>query len=93
MVSRLRRSAQKRKLYQISTTELSQVLDKLMAAEWVVYSKSCLNHTHTIVNYLARYTHRIAITNHRILSIDEERMQIRQILPRQRHQQNAKPKR
>jgi len=38
----------------------------------VVYTKSCLNHTATVVSYLARYTHRIAITNARLLSVDDE---------------------
>jgi hypothetical protein len=50
--------------------EIDEVLDKLMAQEWVVYTKHCLNRTETVIDYLARYTHRIAITNARILSVD-----------------------
>ena len=33
--------------------------DKVMAVDWVVYSKHCLKHSATVVEYLARYTHRI----------------------------------
>lgn len=35
---------------------------------WVVYSKPALKKTQNVLQYLARYVHRIAITNNRILS-------------------------
>jgi hypothetical protein len=47
------------------------VLDELMSHDRVVYTKHCLNHTASVIDYLARYTHRIAITNARIESVDE----------------------
>lgn len=33
---------------------IGALLDTLMAADWVVYSKPCLTHTETVVDYLAR---------------------------------------
>ena len=48
-----------------------------MNTEWVVYSKSCLSHTDGVVRYLARYSHRIAISDGRILSIEEDQVRFR----------------
>jgi hypothetical protein len=48
-----------------------------MASDWVVYTKDCLDHTGTVVEYLARYTHRIAITNARLLEVDEKQVSLR----------------
>ena len=36
---------------------------------WVVYSKSLMSNPNDVVNYLGRYSHKIAISNHRILSV------------------------
>ncbi len=52
------------------------MLDTLMASEWAVYSKPCLTHTGTVVDYLARYSHRIALTDSRILSCGGDRVQL-----------------
>ena len=48
-----------------------------MEKEWVIYSKAALNHTETVVCYLARYTQRIAISHHRIQDIHEGNVTIR----------------
>ncbi len=37
---------------------------------WVVHCKPAVQGTCTVLNYLARYVHRVAITNSRILSVD-----------------------
>ncbi len=44
----------------------------LARAGWNIFSRPTLGNTRAVVRYLARYTSRIAISNHRILSIDEE---------------------
>jgi len=78
VVSLLRHSAGQGELHRITREgEVDATLNALMAIDWVVYTKHCLNHTETVVNYLARYTHRIAITNSRILSVDEEQVSFR----------------
>ena len=48
-----------------------------MATEWVVYSKDCLEHTQAVVRYLARYTRPIAISNARILAVDDHQVTLR----------------
>ena len=47
--------------------QIDALLDALMAADWVVYSKPCLTHTETVVDYLGRYSHRIALSDARLL--------------------------
>jgi len=45
-----------------------------MQKDWVVYSKHCLNRTDSIIGYLARYTHRIAISNQRLIDINQDQV-------------------
>lgn len=72
MISALRRSAETGELARITRPdEVNQLLDESMGQDWVVYAKPCLNYTDTLVDYLARYTHRIAISNARIQGVDE----------------------
>jgi hypothetical protein len=40
--------------------------------KWVVYTEPSFKNTTHIINYLGRYTHRVAISNDRIISVDEE---------------------
>jgi hypothetical protein len=44
---------------------------------WVVYSKATLGNTRAVVRYLARYTSRIAMSNHRIVEVDEEARRVK----------------
>ena len=76
-VSRLRRHLEDGKLPRIEDpAQIGALLDTLMASDWVVYSKPCLTHTDTVVEYLARYSHRIALTDARILSLDDDQVQL-----------------
>jgi hypothetical protein len=78
MVSALRASAEAGELVRVTHPgEVGRQLDALMARDWVVYTKPCLNHTETVVEYLGRYTHRIAISNARILAVDKAGVTIR----------------
>lgn len=54
--------------------QFTTLLNALYAKEWVVYAKPPFNGPETVLAYLGRYTHRIAITNHRILGMDEGRV-------------------
>ena len=45
--------------------------DALFKKEWVVYAKRPFGSPKSVVEYLGRYTHKIAISNHRILAIDD----------------------
>jgi hypothetical protein len=78
MVGLLRQAASAGTLHRVTRPgEVDAVLDTLMAGDWVVYTKGCLEHTGTVVDYLARYTHRIAITNARLLAVDERQVTVR----------------
>lgn len=45
-------------------------MDKLYATKWVVYIKKPFTSPQTLIKYIARYIHRIAISNKRILKIE-----------------------
>jgi hypothetical protein len=78
MVSALRKSATAGQLNRITRAdEIDSMLNQLMQKDWVVYSKNCLQHTSSIVKYLARYSHRIAISNQRIIGIDNDQVYFR----------------
>ena len=46
-----------------------RLLKKAYGCEWVVYTKPPFGGPEHVLRYLARYTHRVAISNHRIVSI------------------------
>jgi predicted RNA-binding Zn-ribbon protein involved in translation (DUF1610 family) len=45
--------------------------------DWVVYAKPAFGGPTKVLRYLGRYTHRIAISNHRLLAFDGERVTFR----------------
>lgn len=53
-----------------SLTDLLPVIAKLYSKKWVVYAKPPFGGSTRVIRYLARYTHKIAITHHRIQSYD-----------------------
>jgi hypothetical protein len=46
------------------------IIDLLFKKDWVVFAKRPFGSPKSVIEYLGRYTHKIAISNHRILSID-----------------------
>ncbi len=53
------------------------LLDELKAKQWVVYAKPPFGGPRQVLKYLARYTHRVAISNQRILSIESSQVKFR----------------
>ncbi len=51
--------------------------EKLYLKPWNVYCKKPFGSPDRVVDYLGRYTHRVAITNHRIISDDNEKITFR----------------
>ena len=49
-----------------------ELLDTCYSIEWVPYCKKTFNGAQSVINYLGKYTHRIAISNYRIISMDEK---------------------
>ncbi len=48
-----------------------RLIDTLWDKEWITYSKKPFGGPEQVLEYLGRYSHRIGITNNRILSIEE----------------------
>ena len=54
-----------------------QFLTTMQQTEWVVYAKPPLAGPPLVLRYLARYTHRVAITNRRLLACDNGQVTFR----------------
>ena len=54
-----------------------RLLHQARRTEWVVYAKPPFDGPERVLEYLARYTHRIAISNHRLLDVDDEAVTLR----------------
>ena len=52
-------------------------LRPLFRKDWVVYAKRPFGGPEHVLQYLARYTHRVAISNHRILSVADGKVTFR----------------
>src|SRR5437867_2044294 len=52
-------------------------LENLSKQDWVVYAKPPFGGPEHVLQYLARYTHRVAISNHRLLSVIEGKVTFR----------------
>src|SRR6266699_7277254 len=57
--------------------QFARLLRRLHRQDWVVYAKPALGGPLQVLRYLGRYTHRVAISNHRLLSFDGERVAFR----------------
>jgi hypothetical protein len=77
-VSKLRSFYQQNqlKLDQLTGTftknNFDRLLDVLMEKDWVVYAKPPFASPEKLLNYLGRYTHKMVISNYRILAVDEQ---------------------
>ncbi|MHA2497746.1 MAG: IS91 family transposase, partial [Candidatus Hodarchaeales archaeon] len=54
-----------------SQASFQRLLDKAYSKEWVVYAKKPFAGPEQVLKYLGNYTHRIAISNHRIVDIED----------------------
>ena len=55
-----------------SAKDLEQIIASAAAVDWVVYAKPPFGGPRQVLRYLARYTHKIAISDHRIVDVDED---------------------
>jgi hypothetical protein len=53
-----------------------EVYDKVFTKKWVVFAKQQFHTPKYVVEYLGRYTHKIAISNYRIKQIDKANRQV-----------------
>lgn len=54
-----------------------QLIQRLFQTDWVVYAKPAFGGPEAVLRYLGRYTHRVAISNHRLVAFDGERVTFR----------------
>lgn len=83
-VAGLRRAYQQKKLRfygPIAALEepkrFASFLRTVFRQDWVVYAKPAFGGPTQVLRYLGRYTHRVAISNHRLLAFDGDRVTFR----------------
>jgi len=57
-----------------SAPAFSHFIWQLGQKDWVVYAKPPFGGAEHVLNYLARYTHRVAISNHRLVAFESDRV-------------------
>ena len=55
----------------------AEFVRKLHQHQWVVYAKPSFGGPEQVLRYLGRYTHRVAISNHRLISFDGDHVAFR----------------
>ena len=65
--------------HEVAKCEVSwqKLIAALLSHDWVVYAKQPLGGPAQVLEYLGRYTHRVAISNERILGMDENGVRFR----------------
>jgi Putative transposase/Transposase zinc-binding domain len=58
-------------------TPWRRLLTALRDQEWVVYAKEPMHNPQHVLQYLARYTHRVAISNHRLVALENGQVTFR----------------
>jgi hypothetical protein len=53
-------------------TDIKALFNTVYQKDWIVYAKAPFGGPHAVIEYLGRYTHKVAISNHRISSINDE---------------------
>lgn len=53
-------------------TNMRTLINLLYQKDWIVYAKAPFGGPQPVIEYLGRYTHKVAISNHRITSINAE---------------------
>jgi hypothetical protein len=57
--------------------QFAKLLRRLHRHDWVVYAKPAFGGPMQVLRYLGRYTHGVAISNHRLLAFDQEHVTFR----------------
>src|SRR5215813_728417 len=59
------------------SAQFTKLIRLLHRHDWVVYAKPAFGGPLQVMRYLGRYTHRVAISNHRLLAFEQERVTFR----------------
>ena len=74
MVSALRKAYRNGECPLLSAARVTADLNRLMQSDWVVYSKAYIKQADSVVNYLGRYTHKIALSESRLRAVTDEQV-------------------
>lgn len=55
----------------------TSLFEQMMLRNWVVYAKEPMGDPHQVIEYLGRYSHRVAISNHRLVNVTETEITFR----------------
>ena len=76
-VAGLKRAAAGGRLTPPAAVSLEHLLDQVVRHDWVVYAKRPFGGPKQVLKYLARYTHRVAISNRRLIALREGKVAFR----------------
>ena len=76
-IEQQRRNGQLRENAALTDTAWRELKEQLYLHDWVLYAKQPLGGPAQVLDYLGRYTHRVAISNERIVGIDEAEVAVR----------------
>ena len=71
MLDALRRAEQRGKLRIHDPARFAATVAGLYRKDWVVYCKRPFGGPEQVIKYLGQYTHRVGLSNHRLLAMDE----------------------
>jgi hypothetical protein len=78
MLAELERAAERGEIAWVGQIEgfadfeaFGRLVRELRATKWVVYAKCPFGGPEQVLKYLGRYTHKVAITNHRLLALED----------------------
>lgn len=69
-LSKVFRAKYCQKISKKSPIHYAQIRQKLWEKNWIVFAKKPFGTPKSVVEYLGRYSHKIAISNHRIIDVD-----------------------
>lgn len=73
------------------TLAFARQLARAKASDWMVYAKRPFAGPQQVLDYVGRYTHRVAISNNRLLDIEGDQVNLNGRLPEWRPDQNDDP--
>ena len=77
LLAALRRAQRRGELRLRDPDRFASLLSRLYRKNWVVYCKRPFGGPQQVISYLGQYTHRVALSNHRLVAMDEHTVTFR----------------
>ena len=55
----------------------NELIQSMYSKEWIVYCKEPFKNAESVIQYLGRYTHRVALSNERIIKIEDNKVRFK----------------